>query len=177
MRWDVSFLITLLEKSINLKIPKICIYIYAKATVMMLFPWLLLGGVPRKPGDQLRGVAWAPARGPETPDFSIEVSLGGSQRWKPKQQQQQQQQQRQQPTGWWQLKHFGNFHPENWGRWTKFDLCPPTIRWWFRTNILGIFTYRKVGGRWWTPPIWCVWKGPHQLVERLVNLLLYDKFI
>ena len=24
-------------------------------------------------------------------------------------------------TGWWQLKCFWNFHPENWGRWTRFD--------------------------------------------------------
>ena len=24
-------------------------------------------------------------------------------------------------TGWWQLKHFWNFHPETWGRWTHFD--------------------------------------------------------
>ena len=24
-------------------------------------------------------------------------------------------------TGWWQLKYFWNFHPENWGRWTHFD--------------------------------------------------------
>ncbi len=23
---------------------------------------------------------------------------------------------------WWQLKYFGNFHPENFGRWTQFDL-------------------------------------------------------
>ncbi len=24
---------------------------------------------------------------------------------------------------WWQLKDFWNFHPENWGRWTHFDVC------------------------------------------------------
>ena len=24
-------------------------------------------------------------------------------------------------SGWWQLKDFWNFHPENWGRWTHFD--------------------------------------------------------
>ena len=58
-----------LKKSINLKIPKICIYIYAKATVMMLFPWLLLGGV-------LRGVAWAPARDLRRRIFRSRCRLG-----------------------------------------------------------------------------------------------------
>ena len=66
------------------------------------------------------------------------------------------------PSGWWQLKHFGNFHPDPWGNpwsnlttahifqmaWEKthqlIAMGPNTTGWWFQ--IFFIFT--PTWGRW-----------------------------